>query len=81
LKIGPTITLTRSIWGPPKLPQKIVNTLTQAVEKATKDPKFIKIIQEDLLYTVEYRPPKKLYDALVNFDKAWGEQMRASYQK
>ncbi len=81
LKIGPTITLTRSIWGPPKLPQKIVNTLTQAVEKATKDPKFIKTIQEDLLYTVEYRPPKKLYDALVNFDKDWGEQLKASYKK
>jgi tripartite-type tricarboxylate transporter receptor subunit TctC len=81
LKIGPTITLTRSIWGPPKLPQKIVNTLTQAAEKAAKDRKFIKIIQEDLLYTVEYRPPKKLYDALVGFDKTWGEQMRASFKK
>jgi len=81
LKIGGTITLTRSIWGPPKLPQKIVDTLTRAAEKAAKDPKFIKTIQDDLLYTVEYRPPKKLYDELVNFDKIWGEQLRASYKK
>ena len=81
LKIGGTVTLTRSIWGPPKLPQKIVETLTRAAEKAAKDPKFIKIIQDDLLYTVEYRPPKKLYDELVNFDKVWGEQLRASYKK
>ena len=81
LKIGGTITLTRSIWGPPKLPQKIVDTLTRAAETAAKDPKFIKTIQEGLLYTVEYRPPKKLYDELVNFDKVWGEQLRASYKK
>jgi tripartite-type tricarboxylate transporter receptor subunit TctC len=81
LGIGPTITLTRSIWGPPKLPPKIVDYVSKAVEKAAKDPKFVKTIQGELLYTVEYRPPQRLIEETKNFDKTWGEMLKASYKK
>ncbi len=43
LGIGGTIVLTRSIWGPPKLHANLVNTITKMIEKATKDPEFIKM--------------------------------------
>jgi tripartite-type tricarboxylate transporter receptor subunit TctC len=81
LNIGPTIILTRSIWGPPNLPPKIANTIGKAVEKAAKDPRFIKVIQEELLYTVEYRPAQRLVEETRNFDKYWGEMLKASYKK
>jgi tripartite-type tricarboxylate transporter receptor subunit TctC len=81
LGIGPTIILPRSIWGPLNLPAEIVSTTSKAVEKAAKDPKFVKVIQEELLYTVEYRPAKKVLEEGVNFDKEWGELLKASYKK
>jgi tripartite-type tricarboxylate transporter receptor subunit TctC len=44
--------MTRSIWGTPNLPSNLVDTLTKAMAKAMKDPAFIKVVQEELLYTV-----------------------------
>lgn len=81
LGIGPTVTLTRSIWGPLNLPSKIVETISKAAEKASKDPRFVKIIHDELLYTVEYRPAQKLIEETRNFDKTWGDLLRDSYKK
>ncbi len=81
LGIGPTITLTRSIWGPLNLPPEIVDYISKAVERAAKDPKFVKTIQDDLLYTVEYRPAQRLIEETKKFDQTWGEMLRASYKK
>ncbi len=81
LGIGPTIILIRSIWGPPNLPPKIADFIGKAVEKASKDPKFVKIIQDDLLYTVEYMPAQSLFEWPKNFDKVWGSLLKDSYKK
>jgi tripartite-type tricarboxylate transporter receptor subunit TctC len=80
LGIGGTINLTRSIWGPPKVPSDVVNILTKAIEKATKDPTFIKVAQEQLLYTVEYRLPEKMRSELLNFDKEFGPKLAEMYK-
>ncbi|TRZ92183.1 tripartite tricarboxylate transporter substrate binding protein, partial [bacterium] len=80
LGIGGTIDLTRSIWGPPKLPSNLVNTLTKAIEKATKDPAFIKVAQDQLLYTVDYRLPEKMRSELLNFDKDFGPKLAEMYK-
>jgi tripartite-type tricarboxylate transporter receptor subunit TctC len=80
LGIGESITLTRGVWGPPKLPQNIVNTITRAMEKATQDPDFVKLVQEQLLYTVEYRPPNKVKEELLNFDNRYGSKMAEAYK-
>ena len=80
LGIGGTINLTRSIWGPPKLPSNLVNTITKMIEKATKDPDFIKVAQEQLLYTVDYRLPEKMKAELQNFDKEFGPKLVEMYK-
>jgi tripartite-type tricarboxylate transporter receptor subunit TctC len=80
LRIGGTIDLTRSIWGPPKLPSNLVNTITKMIEKATKDPEFIKMAQEQLLYTVDYRLPEKMKTELQNFDKEFGPKLAEMYK-
>ena len=81
LGIGTSWTLPRAFWGPPKMPADIVNTLTKAIEKASKDPAFIKLVEDQLLYDIEYRTPKQTYEALDNYDKANGERLTASYKK
>ena len=80
LGIGGTINLTRSFWGPPKLPSNLANTITKVIEKATKDPEFIKVAQEQLLYTVDYRLPEKMKAELQNFDKEFGPKLVEMYK-
>lgn len=80
LGIGGTIDLTRSIWGPPKLPSNLVNTLTKMIERAMKDPEFIKVAQDQLAYTVDYRPPEKVKAELKNFDKKFGAKLAEMYK-
>lgn len=81
LGIGRTAILTRSIWGPPNLPPKIVDFIGKAVEKASKDPKFVKTIQDDLLYTVEYWPAQKVIEQTRNYDKEWGPLLKDILKK
>jgi tripartite-type tricarboxylate transporter receptor subunit TctC len=80
LGIGGTIDMTRSIWGPLKLPSNLVNTITKMIEKATKDPEFIKVVQDQLLYTVDYRPPEKMKAELKKFDKEFGPRLTEMYK-
>ncbi len=77
---GGTIILTRSVWGPPKLPAHIVETVAKAIEKATKDPEFIKVAHEQLLYTVEYRRAEKMKAELKNFEQEFGAKLAALYK-
>jgi tripartite-type tricarboxylate transporter receptor subunit TctC len=80
LGIGESITLTRSIWGPWGLPGNIVNIITRAIERATKDADFIKVVEDQLLYTVEYRSPDKVMEGLEDFHKNWGQKLAESYK-
>ena len=81
LGIGPTLKLYRQIWGPPNLPPKIVDVIGKAVEKASKDPKYVKIIQDELLYTVDYMPAQRLVEQAKNFNEVWGPFLEESYKK
>jgi tripartite-type tricarboxylate transporter receptor subunit TctC len=81
LGIGGTLYLDRAIWGPPNLPADLVNTLTKAIEKATKDPAFIKIAQDELLYTPSYKPPQQMSEEIRNFDKAFGPTLVEIYKQ
>ena len=75
LGIGESITLTRSIWGPPNMPKDIVDHITKAIQRASKDSEFIKLIEDQLTYKVEYRPPSQLLEGLINYDKKYGPMM------
>ena len=81
LKIGGTIVLTRSIWGPPKLPANLADTIAKMIEKATKDPAFIKIAQDQLTMTVDYRPSQTTREYVENFDKEFGPRLAETFKK
>lgn len=72
---GELYTLIRGVWGPPKLPSNLVGTITKKIEKATKDPTFIKIAQDEFIYTVDYRSPEQVRAFLVKFDKEFGPRL------
>jgi tripartite-type tricarboxylate transporter receptor subunit TctC len=75
LGIGEGIIMTRSIWGPPNMPKDIVDTITKAIQKASRDPEYVKLIEDQLTYKVEYRPPAELSASLIDFDKKYGKMM------
>ena len=54
-----TLTATRSVWGPPKMPKNIVDIYTRAIEKSVKDPEFVKATEETFLHKVEFRSGQK----------------------
>jgi tripartite-type tricarboxylate transporter receptor subunit TctC len=66
---------TRSIWGPPKLPKNVVSILTKAMERASKDPEFVKMVETQLRYEVAYMLPEKLQQETINFDKMHGQKL------
>jgi tripartite-type tricarboxylate transporter receptor subunit TctC len=66
-------------WGPPKIPANIINALTRMIEKAAKDPEFVKIVQQRA-QEVEYRSPDKVRADLQNFDKEFGPKLAEFYK-
>jgi tripartite-type tricarboxylate transporter receptor subunit TctC len=77
LGIGEPMGLTRGVWGPANMPPKIVQVLTRAMEKATKDPAFIKLVEEDLVFKVDYKTGETMQREIVEFDKAVGPKFEA----
>jgi tripartite-type tricarboxylate transporter receptor subunit TctC len=75
LGIGEVPPLTRSIWGPPNMDKKRGDYIAKAIEKAAKDPDFIKLVEEEFLYTVEFRSGKKLLDGIIAFDREYGPML------
>lgn len=80
LNLGESLYLTRSIWGPPNLPQNILNVLSRGIEKAIQDPDFVKLIENDLMYTVDFAPGPKVLEELRKFDSKYGPRLAASYK-
>jgi tripartite-type tricarboxylate transporter receptor subunit TctC len=72
---GDLYTLIRGVWGPPKLPSNLVNTISKMMEKATKDPTFIKIAQDEFIYTVDYRTSEQVRAFVTKFDKEFGPKL------
>jgi tripartite-type tricarboxylate transporter receptor subunit TctC len=80
LGLGESLYLTRSLWGPPNMPRNILDVLSKAVEKATKDPKFVKLIEDELMYTVKFSPGQKVLEDMRAFDSKHGPRLAASYK-
>jgi tripartite-type tricarboxylate transporter receptor subunit TctC len=80
LGIGPAVYISGGFWGPPKVPTNIVNTLTKAIEKATKEPEFIKTTQEIRVQEVAYRSPEKMMEVMRNFEKQYGAKLAEAYK-
>jgi tripartite-type tricarboxylate transporter receptor subunit TctC len=80
LNLGESLYLTRSVWGPPNLPHNILNVISRGIEKAIQDPDFVKLIENDLMYTIDYSPGPKVLDSLRKFDSKYGPTLAASYK-
>ena len=76
-----TVTATRSIWGPPNMPKNITDIYSRAIEKATRDPEFVKAVEETLGSKVEFRPGPKMLEVVREFDKQLGEKLAEFYSK
>lgn len=76
LGLGEGIDFVRSVWGPPNLPAAVVKRLTDGLAKATKDPEFVKLMQTQLHYSIEYRPPEKVLSVVKDFDRKNGARLR-----
>ena len=72
---GDLYMLIRGVWGPPKLPSNLVNMITKKIEKATQDPAFIKVAQDEFIYTVNYQSPEQVRAFLLRFDKEFGPRL------
>ena len=72
---GDLYMLIRGVWGPPKLPANLINTITKKIEKATRDPAFIKVAQDEFIYTVNYQSPEQVRTFLTRFDKEFGPRL------
>jgi tripartite-type tricarboxylate transporter receptor subunit TctC len=72
---GDLYTLLRGFWAPPKLPSNLVNVITKKIEKAAQDPAFIKIAQDEFLFTVKYLSPEQVTAFLTRFDKEFGPRL------
>jgi hypothetical protein len=57
------------------MPKDIVDYITKAIQRASKDSEFIKLIEDQLTYKVEYRTPSQLLEGLINYDKKYGPMM------
>jgi len=75
LGVGEVPPLTRSIWGPLNMDKKRADYISKAIEKATKDPAFVRLIEEEFLYTVDFKPGKKLLEDLIAFDRKYGPML------
>ena len=79
LGISEAIILSRSVWGPPHMPPTLVNLITKAVEKASKDPEFVKIVEDQFQYKVSTRASNRLIEELQIFDKKYGPTFATAY--
>ena len=69
---GSPVMKTVAIWGPPNIPPKIAGILTKAIKNATQNTEFIKTMVDTLGFNIEYMPPDKEKESLMNFDKVYG---------
>jgi tripartite-type tricarboxylate transporter receptor subunit TctC len=75
------VTATRSIWGPPNMPKNLVDLYARAIEKSTKDPEFLKTVEETFVSKVEFRPGPKMMEVVKGFEKQLGAKLAEFYSK
>ncbi len=75
------MTATRSIWAPPNMPKNLVDIYERAIEKSTKDPEYIKMVEEVFGCKVEFRPGPKVLEVVRGFEKQLGVKLAEFYSK
>ena len=77
-----TLTATRSLWGPPKMPKNIVDIYVKAIRKATKDPEFVKTVQETFLNHVNFWTGQEmLQKGVLTLEKQLAQPLTEFFRK
>ncbi len=81
LGINSVYVLTRAVWGPPNMPQKIANIISKAIEKSIKDPEVIKLVEGQLVFKLEFMDGPKMKQGLDWYDKTFGPGLAEAYKE
>jgi len=77
LGIGEAMIMTRGIWGPPNMRSQEVQILSRAIENATKDRDFVKLVEDELVYKVDFKPGPAMQREIIDFDRTLGPKFEA----
>ncbi|HSR14047.1 MAG TPA: tripartite tricarboxylate transporter substrate-binding protein, partial [Thermodesulfobacteriota bacterium] len=80
LGLGDAIWLNRAIWAPPGVPKEILSTLSKAVEKATQDAGFIRLVEDKFSYKVNYFSGQKVQEEMKSFEDRYGARLAEFYK-
>jgi tripartite-type tricarboxylate transporter receptor subunit TctC len=70
INIPPSV--SRAIWGPPNMPSNIVNILSKAIEKATRESDFVKLVEGTLFFSPDFMPGPKMRETITSIDRKYG---------
>lgn len=65
-------------WGPPNMPPALANQISQAIERAVKDPEFVEASKR-LVYQPVFTRPEALKESMRNFEKNIGPKLEAAF--
>jgi hypothetical protein len=69
-----------AIWGPPKLPSEGADVLSRGIEKGTRNPDFIKRVEETLFYSAEFRPGPVMRNTIIDFGVKYGPAFAEAFK-
>ncbi|MBN9008155.1 MAG: tripartite tricarboxylate transporter substrate binding protein [Rhizobiales bacterium] len=65
-----------TVWGPKGIPDAIVKKLADAIQKATKDPSLIDLLQTKNAMYVHFTPGDKLLADTIKVDDQWADKLK-----
>ncbi len=72
--------LSYDFWGPPNLPESLVNQISKAVEKAVKDPSYLDFCRR-ILYQPVFKDAQTLKEDIKLFEEKVGPKLAATFPK
>jgi tripartite-type tricarboxylate transporter receptor subunit TctC len=80
LGVGEEVWSTLSIWGPPGMPQDIINTLTNGIKTALQDAKFVDLQENQLYNKIHFKTGPEVLKNTQEFDRIWGPKLASQYK-
>jgi tripartite-type tricarboxylate transporter receptor subunit TctC len=72
--------LSYDFWGPPNLPQNLVNQISKAVERAVKDPEYLDFCKR-IVYQPVFKDAQMLKEDIRFFEEKVGPKLEAAFPK
>ncbi len=72
--------LSYDFWGPPNLPESLLNQISKAVEKAVKDPGYLDFCRR-MVYQPVFKDAQTLKEDIKFFEEKVGPKLAATFPK